>query len=205
MNTSGAVFDPAPGYARVKVVGSFHELVTTRFDGGVNALCWPRQLPGDFDEVATQLGPLTEITPIDEDCLLSLRLSPVGAAARDILREDQRRLREAGLDPSLDAVPPLPCDPNAGPVSLDVQTFHVDSATAATDTWLCSYNEAASLGLRNDEARREVDIPAIRAQLLRLYGGADDAGFAAYLHERFFDLHYDPVPAARPFSFGLGN
>jgi hypothetical protein len=50
-----------------------------------------------------------------------------------------------------------------------------------------------------------VDIPEIRAELLRLYGGNDDAGFLEYLAENFYDLHYAPLARARPFSFGIGN
>ena len=38
-------------YPRIKMVNSFRELVTTPFADGVNALCWPRALPGDFGEV----------------------------------------------------------------------------------------------------------------------------------------------------------
>ena len=37
---------------RVRRVQSFHELVTTRFADGVNALCWERTLPGDYAEAA---------------------------------------------------------------------------------------------------------------------------------------------------------
>jgi hypothetical protein len=45
-----------PEYPRVRRVGSFEELVTTRFADGVNALCWERTLPGDFSEVAAQIN-----------------------------------------------------------------------------------------------------------------------------------------------------
>ena len=46
---------------------------------------------------------------------------------------------------------------------------------------------------------------ATRAELLRLYGGDDDAGFLEYLTENFYDLHYASLPRAQPFSFGVGN
>ncbi|HUR46218.1 MAG TPA: hypothetical protein VMZ27_10115, partial [Candidatus Saccharimonadales bacterium] len=29
--------------------------------------------------------------------------------------------------------------------------------------------------------------------------------FREYLKENCYDLHYAPIPTARPFSFGLGN
>ena len=44
-------FTPPPGYTRIQVVTSFQELVSTPFAEGINALCWPRTLPGNFSEV----------------------------------------------------------------------------------------------------------------------------------------------------------
>ena len=88
---------------------------------------------------------------------------------------------------------------------VDVYSFHADSAPVPADTYLCSYTVAASEGLRNEDALRRVDVPETRAALLALHGGADDAGFLAYLGENCFDLHYVPVAGARPFSFGLGH
>ena len=41
-------------------VGSFNELLTTPLADGVNALCWPRALSGDFDEVVSALGQSAE-------------------------------------------------------------------------------------------------------------------------------------------------
>jgi hypothetical protein len=49
------------------------------------------------------------------------------------------------------------------------------------------------------------EIPAIRAALLKEYGGADDAAFEAFLREMFYDLHYEGAEGAEPFDFGLGN
>ena len=82
---------------------------------------------------------------------------------------------------------------------------HADSAPVEASTYLCTYHGPASEGLRNDEALRKVDLPATRAELLKLYGGADDDDFRVYLNEHCYDLHYAPVTGARPFSFGLGN
>ncbi|MCF7687333.1 MAG: hypothetical protein K9M98_08380 [Cephaloticoccus sp.] len=197
--------NPSPGYDRIKVVASFAELVGTPFREGVNALCWARTLSGNFDEIATGLGVVEEITTLDEARLRELNLSPAGRAAREVLLEDQRLLRDCGLAPILDCIPGYPCDTEAGPVPTDVYSFHVDSATTEADTWLCSYNVAPSEGLRNEEAVRRVDVPDTRAALLKLYGGRDDADFSAYLSENCFDLHYVPVPSAQPYSFGLGN
>ena len=199
------LFAPPPGYTRIKVVGSFDELVSTPFGGGVNALCWPRTLPGDFGEVVERLGVGDGITTLDDTRLLALSLSAEGTAARDILLRDQALLRSRDLSPGLDCIRGYLHEVENGPVPTHVQSFHVDSATVEADTWLCTYHGPSSEGLRNDEARRRVDIPEIRAELLKLHGGADDDGFLEYLNENFFDLHYAPLPQARPFSFGLGH
>lgn len=193
------------GYARIKVVNSFDELVTTPFDGGINALCWERTLSGNFSEIVEHLAVGEGITTLDDLRLQALPLSAEGQAARDILLEDQQLLRAHGLSPVLDCIHAYPRDEDTGPVPTDVYSFHADSATVETDTYLCSYSGAASEGLRNDEARRRVDIPETRAELLKLFGGEDNADFLEYLKENCFDLHYAPVPQARPFLFGLGN
>ncbi|MBI5767022.1 MAG: hypothetical protein HZA93_04455 [Verrucomicrobia bacterium] len=186
-------------------MASFEELVATPFGHGVNALCWQRTLPGDFEEVVTQLAVHDGMASLNDDLLRALPLSRAGRTAVEVLLADQERLRSRGLDPLLDCIHGYPRDEEPTVVPLDVYSFHADSATVETDTWLCSYTESSSEGLRNEEAHRCIDLPATRAELLKLYGGADDAGFAEFLHDRCFDLHYEPAPGARPFSFGLGN
>lgn len=193
------------GYPRIKRVKSFHELVTTRFRDGVNALCWERTLRGDFGEVVEHLGVSDGITALDDARLFGLPVSGAGRVAINILLEDQRLLREHGLDPVLNCINGYPRDEHPGPVATDVFSFHADSATIETDTWLCTYHGTPSEGLRNDEAQRRVDVPATRVELLRLFGGHDNDDFREYLKENCYDLHYAPVAQARPFSFGLGN
>ena len=174
-------------------------------ESGVNALYWERTLTGDFREIVARLGVDEGIVSIDEDDLLALDLSAAGAAAREILIADLTALRDYDLQPSLDCIHSTPQDTSGGPFPVDVLSYHADSATVPADTYLCAYTEAASEGLRNEDAIRRVDLPETRAELLKLYGGADDAGFAAFLNEHFYDLHYAPRPGAQPFSFGLGN
>lgn len=204
-------FLPVSENARVKTVRSFAELVRTPFADGVNALCWPRALAGDFDEIMAKLverhGEFAEITSLDEEDLLALELSAAGRAARAVLIADQRLLREHGLAPNLDVIPAYPRDAEAeGAVpTTDVYSFHADSATVPADTYLCSYTVASSEGVANEEAVCCVDVPETRAELLKRYGGADDAGFRTFLNESFFDLHYVEKPGARVYSFGLGN
>lgn len=199
-------FGLPPGYTRIKVVNSFFELVATPFAAGVNALCWPRSLPGDFSEVVERLGVREGVTTHDDDRLKALPVSPAGRVAIEVLLDDLRLLREHGRDPVLNCIREYPRDENPGPVPTDVFSFHADSATVETDTWLCTYHGPASEGLRNDEAHRRVDDPAIRAELLRRFGGEDNDEFRSYLNEHCYDLHYAAVGAqARPFSFGVGN
>lgn len=188
----------------LRVVTSFEALVATPFRDGVNAVCWARDLQGDFDEVVEKLGTDDDITSIDEARLRSLELGPAGRQAVTALLADLDRLRAIGEEPTLDCVRRYPRD-HDGPVATDVHSFHKDSATAPVDTFLCSYTGASSEGLRNQEARRLVDVPAIRALLLERFGGVEGEAFTAWLRENSFDLHYEALPGARPFSFGLFN
>ena len=198
-------FEIPANYARVKVVPSFEELVGTPFGNGVNALCWPRTLAGDFDEVVAQLSAGDDIASLEDEALRALPLSAAGRVAVETLIEDQERLRALGLAPVLDCIRCYPRDEQGAAVPTDVYSFHADSATVETDTYLCSYTEAASEGLRNDEAQRYVDQPAIRAELLQQFGGEDNDEFREFLRENCYDLHYVAQPQARPFGFGLGN
>lgn len=198
-------FFPPAGYHRIKVVNSFDELISARFADGINALCWPRDLPGDFDEVVKQLTTISELTTLDEASLRTLPVSAAGRVAIEILIEDQRLLSAAGLSPILDCIHAYPREEEPGPVPVDVYSFHADSATVEADTWLCSYNESSSEGLRNDEAQLCIDIPDTRAELLKIFGGEDNEDFREHLKENCYDLHYKPVPSARPFCFGIGN
>jgi hypothetical protein len=231
---------------RIRRVTSFHELATTPFADGINALCWERSLPGDFAEVVRLLsvvGPgadrapeaseespgLTTIVPATLESLLSRRvpdlsvpdpepvegltprlesivlsshvtphsspsdhpsLSASGRKAVELLLEDLRLLRSIDRDPILNLIHGYPRDADGGPVPTDVFSFHADSAPVPADTWLCTYHGPPSEGLRNEDAVRKIDVPAIRAELLKLHGGPDDASFAEFLHENHFDLHY---------------
>lgn len=201
-------FVPPADYPRIKVVASFEELASTSFTDGINALCWPRVLPGDFGEVVTQLQAAKGITTIDDERLLSLDLSAQGIIARDLLLEDQQRLRALDLAPVLDCINGYQHEddePDGDPVPTHVQSFHADSATIQADTWLCTYFGPSSEGLRNDQTRKRIDVLETRAELLRLYGGADDDGFLEFLNEHYYDLHYVAQPGAEVFTFGLHN
>ena len=192
-------------HPRTRRVHNFRELVSSPFCDGVNALVWERSLPGDFGEVVERLGAGEGVVTLEESQLLSLPVSAAGRVAIEVLLADQQLLRTHGLVPVLNCIHGYPRDEQPGPVVTDVFSFHVDSATIETDTWLCTYHGTPSEGLRNEEAQRRVDIPVTRAELLQVYGGHDDDGFHEFLKENCYDLHYLAVSQARPFSFGLGN
>jgi hypothetical protein len=192
-------------YTRIKAVASFQELVSTPFADGVNALCWQRTLAGDFDEVVQRLGGQDGVTDLDDSLLRSLELSPGGRAAVETLIADRGLLRELGVSPVLDCIRGYTRDDEDSIVATDVYSFHADRAPVATDTFLCSYTEPTTEALRNEDAQKRVDVPATRAELLKLFGGEDDDEFRDFLSEYCFDLHYCPVPQARPFSFGTGH
>ncbi len=198
------VFFPSDD-ARVRVVGSFEELVSGRFENGVNALCWPRTLAGDFPEVTRLLEAGEGITTLDEGQLQALPVSAAGKLAVEVMVEDLRLLREQGRDPVLNCIRGYPRDEDPGPIATDVFSFHADSAPVEADTWLCTYHGACSEGLRNEEARQKIDVPETRAKLLALYGGEDDGDFAEFLSDCCYDLHYEPLSGALPYDFGLGN
>lgn len=194
-----------PLCSRVQKVSSFAELVSTPFDNGVNALCWERELPGDFGEVVNALAITEGIHPLEAAELQMLSLSPKGQLAIEVLMGDLRLLQDHGLDPMLECIHDYLRDANPGPVPTDVLSFHVDSATAMTDTYLCTYFGPSSERLNNEQALRRVDVPETRAALLQLHGGEDNEVFQQYLSEHCFDLHYVPIHDAAVSSFGVGN
>lgn len=190
---------------RIQFVGSFEELMATPFAGDVNALCWRRTLPGDYDEIVERLAVEAGINTIDDTRLRALPLSAAGAIAREVILLDLELLRAEELSPVVDCIRGYHHELEAGPVPTHVQSWHVDSATGVADTCLCTYSGRSSEGLLNEEAMRRVDDPGTRAELLQLYGGGDDEGFHEFLQEHFYDLHYVPLPGARPYTFGVGN
>lgn len=194
-----------PAHPQICGAPDFASLRTAPLTDGINALCWPRRLAGDFGEIVTALGPGEGVIPLDEARLLALALNPSGQIAREVMLADLRLLRAHGLAPELNCIHAYPRDEDAPVFATDVYSWHADSAPIEAATWLCTYHGAPSEGLPNSQARRKIDDPATRAALLRVYGGADDAGFAEFLSTHGYDLHYAELPGAAPWSFGLGS
>ena len=79
-------------FASIKVVDSFQQLSSTPFADGINALCWPRSLDGDFVEVLQKIGAGDGITTLDENMLEGLSVSPSGRMAINNMLEDKHLL-----------------------------------------------------------------------------------------------------------------
>lgn len=183
-------------------VSSFEELIAVQFIGPVNAARWNRSIEGDYKELVDKLTLYGDITEVDCDDLLELTLSPAGITARDQVLADFQVLEEHGAAPSINLLRCYERDPSFFPT--DVYSFHVDRSPLATDTFLCTYYGEASDILPNDEAILKVNDPAIRQRLLEEYNDEAES-FEAYLEEAFYDLHYLPLPHAKPINLGLGN
>ena len=199
------VFHGSTAERHLRAVENFDALAGTPWTEGLHALCWLRELRGDFGEIVERLEPGPGITPVEPGRLRKLALSEAGQMARAQILEDWERLESLGLQPSLDTILGYDHEVEAPHLRTDVQSFHVDSATAPADTWLCTYHGASSEGLRHEDAIRRIDVPEMRAKLLEEHGGPDDAAFDQFLREHYLDLHYLPLPGARPYSFGRGH
>lgn len=70
---------------QIHCVTNFQDLVFTPFNGKVNAICWVRQLTGDFSEIVKKVSPTGNITVIEQEELRELRLSEEGQLARDMI------------------------------------------------------------------------------------------------------------------------
>lgn len=183
--------------------------MNARFADGVNAICWERELPHGFEQVASALAHESGVVALDETSLSCLPLDPRARDAVDFMLADVRRLQDKGLQPELNYVESYTRDTAEAIVATDVYSFHVDRAPVEVDTWLCTYHGLPSEGLRNEDARRYVDDPLVHARLLQTVlpqkDGADDVCFGAFLSDHHFDLHYACRDGAVPWSFGVGH
>jgi hypothetical protein len=185
-------------------VTNFHDLVSTPFAGEINAICWARELQGDFSEIVEKLILSENIKEIKEEELHELQLSNQGNLAREILLNDMNLLKDHGASPVLNLIKYYDTDDEHSFFPTDVYSFHVDRSPIPIDTFLCTYYGDSSEILPNSEAIKKVLIPEIRSELKKLYTGTD-IDFESFLSENFFDLHYLPKANANPISLGLGN
>jgi len=191
-------------YHQIHCVSNFHELVNTPFNGEMNAICWTRNLIGDFSEIVNKIRLSGNISTIEQEELRELKLSEQGQLAHEILINDWNLLQAHGTQPTLNIIKHYEKDDGLPFFPTDVYSFHVDRSPVATDTFLCTYYGQPSEILPNSQTEKKVLVPAIRAELKKIYGG-DEEGFESFLIENFFDLHYQAKPNAQPISLGLGN
>jgi hypothetical protein len=188
----------------IGITTTFSELINTDFEGTTNALCWYRNLEGDFKELVSKLQlkeNITEVTPKD---LLELQLSELGNCAREIILNDLQALTDFGAAPVLNLLKCYERDTDFDFITTDVYSFHVDRSPIATDTFLCTYHGAASDLIANDEAQQKILVPEIRDQLKALHDGPETE-FEDFLKENYFDLHYQAQPNATPTNLGVGH
>lgn len=189
---------------QIEVVSSFSELVNSNFQGKMNAICWHRNLAGDFKEIVAKLELKENITEVSVEDLLALHLSEHGHFAREIILKDMQLLTNFGASPTLNLLKCYERDDELDFISTDVYSFHIDRSPIETDTFLCTYYGAASDIVPNDQVEQKILIPEIREQLKKLHDGPE-AEFETFLEEYFFDLHYQPKPNAKPVNLGLGH
>ena len=189
---------------QIQWVTNFQDLVSTPFHGKINAICWTRQLIGDFAEIVKKVELNDNITVLDEEELRELQLSEKGQLARELLLNDLKLLTAHGAAPVLNVIKCYDRDDAYLFFPTDVYSFHIDRSPIPTDTFLCTYYGDPSEILPNSEAIQKILIPEIRDELKKLYEGHDE-GFEAFLIENFFDLHYQAKQNALPISLGLGH
>ena len=189
---------------QIQSVTNFQGLVSTPFNGEMNAICWTRKLPGDFAEIVNKVKLNGNITVLELEELSELELSEQGQLAREILLNDLKLLTAHGASPTLNLIRYYERDDAYPFFATDVYSFHVDRSPIPTDTFLCTYHGEPSEMLPNAQAEQKVLVPEIRDELKKLYGGADE-GFESFLSEHFFDLHYQAKPNAHPISLGRGH
>ena len=190
---------------QIQSVTNFQDLISTPFQGEINAMCWKRDLIGDFSEIVKKIELSENMTELNPEELRELQLSEQGQIAREILLNDLKLLKEHGALPTLNIIKYYERDDAYPFFSTDVYSYHVDRSPIATDTFLCTYHGESSDIIPNSQATQKILIPEIRSELKKLYGESDKKGFELFLSEYFFDLHYQPKPNAQPINLGIGN
>ncbi|MDN3692132.1 DUF1826 domain-containing protein [Chryseobacterium tructae] len=189
---------------QIGMVSTFSELVNTPFQGDINAICWHRNVEGDFKEIVSKLKLQENITEVSAEDLLALALSEKGSVAREIILNDLQLLTDFGASPSLNLLKNYERDEEFDFISTDVYSYHVDRSPIGTDTFLCTYYGAASDILPNHQAVQKIDVPEIREKLKELYDGPEDE-FETFLKDCFFDLHYQAKTDSKPTNLGIGH
>jgi len=185
-------------------VTSFDDLAASPLQGSINALCWRRDLEGDFSEIVKAFDLVDNMRVLEIDAIRELRLSEQGQIAKERILNDYALLKAHGASPILNLIKCYERDDAFPYFPTDVYSYHVDRSPVPTDTYLCTYHGDASEILPNAQAEQKILIPEIRQELRKLYDGAEE-GFDSFLSEYFFDLHYQARPEAQPIGLGIGS
>lgn len=198
------MIDLSPAENQILCVTNFQHLISPPFHGKINAVCWTRELPGDFYEIVKKIKLNENIATIEQEELRELQLSEPGQLAREILLDDLKLLKTHGASPILNVIKQYDMDETDPFSPTDVYSFHIDRSPIPTDTFLCTYYGESSEILPNSQGKKKVLISEIRDELKKQYGEADE-GFESFLQEHFFDLHYQAKPGSRSISLGIGH
>lgn len=198
------MLDAVSSENQILQVSSFQDLLLTPFRGTKNAMCWNRELIGDFSEIVNKIELTENMLILEQEELLELDLTEQGQLAREVLLNDLKVLKNHGASPILNVIKNYERDDAFPFFPTDVYSWHVDRSPIPTDTFLCTYSGASSDILPNTQGIQKILIPEIREELKKLYTGPEE-GFESFLSEYFFDLHYQAVPFAKPINLGIGH
>lgn len=189
---------------QVERVSSFQDLVETAFHDIINAICWHRELKGDFAEIVSKLTLKEDITEVTIEDLMDLDLTIAGIEARDTIIHDLDSLTKFGAQPTLNLLKCYRRDTDLDIMATDVYSYHVDRSPLLIDTYICTYHGATSDIISNDQVEQKIKIPKIRSQLKELHKGPAEE-FDQFLKEYFYDLHYEAKKDVVPTSLGNGH
>jgi len=115
----------SPADHQIHSVTNFHGLVSTPFNGVINAICWTRTLTGNFSEIVEQVVLTENMVVLEEDDLLNLQLSEQGQLAREVLLNDLKLLKAHGASPTLNVIRCYDRDDTHPFFPTDVYSFYV--------------------------------------------------------------------------------
>src|SRR5690606_15003003 len=110
----------------IQLVSTFEELVSFPMRGELNAVCWERELTGDFSEIVSRIEFEGNMTIVEPEELLELELSKEGQLARGIILNDLKLLEDYGASPILNVIREYERDGSVPFFPTDVYSFHVD-------------------------------------------------------------------------------
>ena len=185
-------------------VNTFEELLSTPFEGKINALSWKREIEGDYEAIVNAFEFKENIIEIDPSDLKNLKLSEAGIIAINTILNDYELLQSQGASPVLNIIKYYEEDTSFPFFPTDVYSYHVDRSPVATNTFLCTYFGSPSELIPNEQAIQKITIPEIREKLISLFDG-ETTEFETFLSEHFFDLHYATKPNTEPIQSEIGH